>query len=104
MLGLPSDIGNDSASDEDRLIELGDLKVAGAVGIEVGFSIESRREGDISIDRTAELDRFVDSFFVEDGKCSRLSCADDGDVGVRLIAESVGRWTEKLRSCVLSWT
>ncbi len=58
----------DVAADDDRLIELGDLEIARAVGIKVGFAVEFAKVGDFGMDGAAELHGFSHRFFVEDGK------------------------------------
>ncbi len=100
MFDLSLHLGGDGAADDDRLLELRDLKVARAVGIEVGFAVEFAEESHVGIDGAAELDGFSHSLFVEDGQGSGLAGADFGDVGVGFIAKAVGRGAEEFRSCV----
>ena len=58
------------ASDYNRLVKLGDLKIAGAIGIKIGFSVEFAEERNIRSNRKAELNRFSHSFLVQNRQCS----------------------------------
>ena len=55
----PIDFSDDRAADDDRLVILGDLKIAWAIGIKVGFAVELAEFGDLRIDGAAKLDSFA---------------------------------------------
>jgi hypothetical protein len=90
------DFSADMPVSDNRMVKLGDLKIAGTVWIKVRFSVKAGIEGHFSLDRKAKLDPFSDCFSIDERKRAWLSCANDRDVRVWFVAKVVGSGTEHL--------
>ena len=94
--GFAIDIGDHCAADDDRFIVLRNLEIARRVGIKIGFAIKVADQIDFGIDGQAELNRFADGLLIENGQRAGLARADDADIGVRFISETIGCGAKKL--------
>ena len=79
------------AVEGDWLIGLGGLVVLGQVRIEVVFTRKPAIFGDLAVQRQAEADGVFHGLLVDHRQGAGQSKADLIDVGVRVIAERVGR-------------
>src|SRR3990172_2705392 len=64
MTRLAPYVGGDGPSADQGLVKLGDLKIAGAVGVEVGLAVEFAERGDAGGDGEAEENRLAHGLFV----------------------------------------